>query len=96
MQAQRHNQSCVCVCISILKPRDVFADSCSTLAKHVNREVETDAVESLVIQWLQLMPLLIQACAQLPHPSAFLYDVFQVRLRCALCFGFPGRPCNLS
>ena len=58
----------------------MFADSSSTLAKRVNRELETDAIESLTIQWLQLMPLLVQACAQLPHPSAFLYDVFQVSL----------------
>lgn len=59
----------------------MLADSSSTLAKRVNREMEIDAIESLTIQWLQLMPLLIQACAELPYPSAFLYDVFQVSVR---------------
>lgn len=60
------------------------ADASSTLAKRLNREVETDAIESLTLQWLQLLPLLIEACAQLPHPSAFLYDVFQVSVPCIL------------
>lgn len=60
------------------------ADSSSTLAQRLNREVETDAIEGLTIQWLQLLPLLIEACAQLPHPSAFLYDVFQVSLPCTI------------
>ena len=42
------------------------------------REAEADAIEAATAQWLQLLPALVQACTQLPYPSALLHDLFQV------------------
>ena len=54
------------------------ADAMNALVQRVNREAETDAIELATIQWLQLLPSLIQACAEISHSSAFLFDIFQV------------------
>ena len=54
------------------------ADVMSALIQRINREAETDAMELATIQWLQLLPILVQACAQLSCSSAFLNDIFQV------------------
>lgn len=42
------------------------------------REGEACAQERLAEVWLELLPLLVQACLSLPHPSALLHDLFQV------------------
>ena len=46
--------------------------------KRNGREQEACALESLAETWLELVPLLVQACLHLPHASAFLHDLFQV------------------
>ena len=48
------------------------------LVQRQGRETEADATETAAALWLQLLPPLVQACTQLPYPSALLHDLFQV------------------
>ena len=62
------------------------------LLKRNGREQEACALERLAENWLELIPLLVQACLKLPHPPDFLHELFQVcrvrllgELSCVTC-----------
>ena len=46
-------------------------------------------MEKLAETWLELLPLLVQACLNQPHPSALLHDLFQVGLASIHCTAMP-------
>jgi hypothetical protein len=62
----------------------LYTDFLDTLLKRQGREAEAASLERMTAQWLLLTPLLVQACKQLPHPSALLQDLFQVS-HCVHC-----------
>jgi len=62
-----------------------FAEFLESHVQRQGREAEGEAMEMMTVEWLQLMPLLVQACQRRPQASAFLQDLFQVGIKYMPC-----------